>query len=102
MPFTNKICICLIVYSTLIATLKVKSDNEYETNIKFHVWNGQGSSMISDWQNNQTLKDFCGAERTYAILVHGWRDSLSSPWVDGAVSGFLAARGPCVFFMDYS
>lgn len=104
MLFTNKnFVFCLIVYWTFIATTrKVKSDNAYETNIKFYVWNGQGASMISDWQNNQTLLDFCGPVPTFTIIVHGWLENWATPWVKGTVTNFLAARGRCVFFMDYS
>lgn len=102
MLLTKKYFIVFIFYWTFIADCKVSSDNEYETNIKFYVWNGQGPSIISDWQNNQTLLDYCGPMGSFTILVHGWRESVAAPWVSGMVSNFLAARGGCVFFMDYS
>lgn len=83
--------------------VRVKSDNEYEKNIKFYVWNGNGSSIESNWQNNQSLLNFCGPTvGNFTIIVHGWRESVAAPWTSGIVTNFLAVRGGCVFFMDYS
>lgn len=36
------------------------------------------------------------------MIVHGWKESISSPWVNEMVHNFLSLRGNCVFFMDYS
>lgn len=80
----------------------VQSDNEFEKNIKFYVWNDRGQSFISDWQNNQTLLSVCGSDSKFTIIVHGWREDMSAPWVNGTIKNFLIYRGGCVIFMDYS
>jgi hypothetical protein len=36
------------------------------------------------------------------MIVHGWGESISTPWVNEMVHNFLSLRGNCVFFMDYS
>ena len=36
------------------------------------------------------------------MIVHGWGESITTPWVDEMVRNFLSLRGNCVFFMDYS
>lgn len=36
------------------------------------------------------------------MIVHGWQESIVSPWVPILVLNLLRFRGGCVFFMDYS
>jgi hypothetical protein len=36
------------------------------------------------------------------MIVHGWGESISTPWVNKMVQNYLSFRGNCVFFMDYS
>lgn len=44
----------------------------------------------------------CKANGNYAIIVHGWRESISTPWVSDMIANLLLYRGGCVIFMDYS
>lgn len=38
----------------------------------------------------------------FAIIVHGWLESINTTWVNKTISSLLQTRGGCVFLMDYS
>lgn len=36
------------------------------------------------------------------MIVHGWGESIATPWVNEMAQNYLSLRKNCVFFMDYS
>lgn len=36
------------------------------------------------------------------MVVHGWMESIDTPWVQTTIAQLLKHRGGCVVFMDYS
>lgn len=48
------------------------------------------------------ISDECDTNGKFAIIVHGWLEGISTPWVETTISNILRYRGGCVFFMDYS
>ncbi|CRL02078.1 CLUMA_CG015386, isoform A [Clunio marinus] len=44
----------------------------------------------------------CEADGNYAMVVHGLRENLMTPWVMDTVNNLMDYRGGCVIFMDYS
>lgn len=44
----------------------------------------------------------CVVNGEFTMIVHGWKEDITTPWVNEMVQNFLSLRGNCVFFMDYS
>lgn len=44
----------------------------------------------------------CDANGNFAVVVHGWKESISTPWVMETINNLRYYRGGCVIFMDYS
>lgn len=44
----------------------------------------------------------CNASEKYAIVVHGWQESITTEWVHDMVGNLQRYRGGCIIFMDYS
>ena len=44
----------------------------------------------------------CNSSEKYAIIVHGWLESIATDWVHDLVENLLRFRGGCIIFMDYS
>jgi pimeloyl-ACP methyl ester carboxylesterase len=44
----------------------------------------------------------CDANGNFAVVVHGWKESISTPWVMDTINNLRFYRGGCVIFMDYS
>lgn len=44
----------------------------------------------------------CDSNGNNAIVVHGFQENISTPWVNDIVRNLLFYRGGCVIFMDYS
>jgi hypothetical protein len=60
-----------------------------------------GESEITTFDRDLTEHQ-CGHNGTYAIVVHGWKESIATPWVMGTIVNLMYHRGGCVIFMDYS
>lgn len=52
--------------------------------------------------DNDLSSHGCEADGNYAIVVHGWKESIRTPWVIDMVRNLSFYRGGCVIFMDYS
>jgi dienelactone hydrolase len=37
-----------------------------------------------------------------ALVVHGWLESIETPWVPDLLANLREYRGGCIIFMDYS
>lgn len=44
----------------------------------------------------------CNSSEKYAIIVHGWLESIETDWVSELVENYRRFRGGCIIFMDYS
>lgn len=44
----------------------------------------------------------CKKSEKYAIVVHGWKESIHTPWVGDLIGNLQRFRGGCTIFMDYS
>lgn len=44
----------------------------------------------------------CDPAGNFAIVVHGWKESIWTPWVADLIKKLNQHRGGCVIFMDYS
>lgn len=56
---------------------------------------------MSSFDNNLTQLG-CKSSEKYAIVVHGWLESIATDWVETLVQNLLRHRGGCIIFMDYS
>jgi acetyl esterase/lipase len=59
------------------------------------------SPLKSSFDNDSALRG-CQPNEKYAVIVHGWLESIKTDWVDDLVENLLRYRGGCIFFMDYS
>lgn len=69
---------------------------EYKIN-SFHRFSQQ---YVSTFDNTSLLQS-CDPSANFSIIVHGWGESVNTPWVPITVNSLLKFRGGCVFFMDY-
>lgn len=60
-----------------------------------------GDAQKTTFNRNLTSHG-CKADGNYAIVVHGWHESIRTPWVEDLISNLILNRGGCVIFMDYS
>lgn len=60
-----------------------------------------GKQFTSTDDNNLTELG-CKSSGKYAIIVHGWQESIETEWVDDLVHNLLEYRGGCIIVMDYS
>jgi Lipase len=60
-----------------------------------------GNQFVSSFDDNSTQQR-CNSSEKYAIIVHGWLESIATDWVHELVENLLRYRGGCVIFMDYS
>jgi Lipase len=44
----------------------------------------------------------CNSSEKYAMIVHGWLESIEADWVHDLVVNLQRFRGGCIIFMDYS
>lgn len=44
----------------------------------------------------------CKTSEKYAFVVHGWKESIRTPWVHDMIDNLQRFRGGCTIFMDYS
>jgi dienelactone hydrolase len=44
----------------------------------------------------------CNSSEKYAIIVHGWLESIDTEWVHELADNLQRYRGGCIIFMDYS
>jgi hypothetical protein len=44
----------------------------------------------------------CDTKGKLAIVVHGWKESIETEWVEELLENLLLYRGGCIIFMDYS
>lgn len=44
----------------------------------------------------------CDLSGNFSVVVHGWTESINTPWAEQMISHLLEFRGGCLFFMDYS
>lgn len=61
------------------------------------------NSTSFKWKWNEPLSEKgCDTSGKLAFIAHGWRESLSSPWVKDTISNLSTFRGGCVIVIDYS
>lgn len=56
---------------------------------------------MSSSDNNLTQLG-CNATEKYAVVVHGWLESIASEWAPVLIENLQRYRGGCIIFMDYS
>lgn len=61
----------------------------------------RGDAQTTTFNRNLTSHG-CKADGNYAIVVHGWQESIRTPWVSDLIRNLTFHRGGCVIFMDYS
>lgn len=95
----------------------------FETNIVFYGWNSNEwshrflflwlwltSILYSSRPNKRFVSTFattmtqqgCSPTGNFAVVVHGYNETVNTGWVNATISNLLKYRGGCVFFMDYS
>lgn len=52
--------------------------------------------------NTTLTSQGCNPDGKFAIVTHGYLESIESPWVNELVTNLTIARGGCIVFMDYS
>lgn len=100
----------------------IKVKNNYEESITFTVFNNSWVTItilhwnlhsihwfshrskigqVSTFDENLTSLG-CDADENFAVVVHGWKESVKTPWVSDTIENLLKYRGGCVVFIDYS
>lgn len=64
-------------------------------------FNRTGASFVSTFDNS-LIDQGCDVNGKFAIVTHGWLESINTLWTVDLVSNLLVYRGGCVIFMDYS
>lgn len=57
---------------------------------------------MSSVDNNNLTQQGCNSSEKYAVVVHGWLESIATDWVQDLVQNLQLYRGGCIIFMDYS
>lgn len=52
--------------------------------------------------NSSVVDQGCDLDGNFTMIVHGWNEGISTPWLNRTIAQFLRHRGGCVFFIDYS
>ncbi|CRL05724.1 CLUMA_CG018754, isoform A, partial [Clunio marinus] len=52
--------------------------------------------------DNELIQSGCNSSEKYAIVVHGWLESIDTDWVHVLIDNLQRFRGGCIIFMDYS
>lgn len=60
-----------------------------------------GEQFVSSFDNDLTQLG-CNSSEKYAMIVHGWLESIEADWVHDLVGNLQRFRGGCIIFMDYS
>lgn len=68
---------------------------------KFTKLSSEGEQFTSTADNDLTQMG-CNSSEKYAMIVHGWLESIATDWVGDLVHNLLKYRGGCVVVMDYS
>lgn len=71
------------------------------TYTKFNDLSSDGDQFISTFDRSLTSTG-CNSSEKYAIVVHGWMESIEADWVDDLMKNLKRYRGGCIIFMDYS
>ena len=58
--------------------------------------------VVIPFQENDMRKYGCDPSGKFAIVVHGWLESCTTPWVLSLLSNLTAYRGGCVMCMNYN
>lgn len=74
---------------------------QFESNIFFQTYTSNGKVFNSTFDNNATLLASCDVAGNITILMHGWKESVSTEWTTALIGNFSNARKGCVMFMDY-
>lgn len=99
----NHVLQLIIATLILFPTVQLQSNDVFENNIIFYVYNVDGYQFNSTFSNNATLLEACSnGTKNVTIIVHGWGESINSVWTKAMIGNFSISRGGCVLFMDYS
>lgn len=63
-------------------------------------FNRTGVAFVSTFDNS-LIDQGCDVNGKFAIVTHGWMESINTPWTSDLISNLLNYRGGCVIFMDY-
>lgn len=69
--------------------------------LRFNTLSRDGNRSVSSFDRSLTSSG-CNASEKYAIVVHGWLESVTAEWVDDLIENLQRYRGGCIMFMDYS
>lgn len=89
----------LKIFIALIASAVFVGCDEYETNVKFVLFNKGHSSMSSF--NRSIAEEGCDVGGNFSIILHGWMGS-SGQWIPDLVGNLTQQRAGCVIFMNFS
>ena len=64
------------------------------------MFNRTDTTFISTFDES-VIDQGCDVNGKFAIVTHGWFESINTPWTVDLISNLLYFRGGCVIFMDY-
>jgi hypothetical protein len=60
-----------------------------------------GERVISTFDDNDLTNNGCNASEKWAMVVHGWTESIDIHWLQDTISNLTVYRGGCLMIMDY-
>lgn len=60
-----------------------------------------GTRVLSTFEENDITKKGCDPSEKWAIIVHGWTESIDIHWLQDTLSNLTVYRGGCIVVMDY-
>lgn len=69
--------------------------------ILFTTFSRTGDQFVSSLDSKLTQFG-CKTSEKYAFVVHGWKESIRTPWVHDMIDNLRRFRGGCTIVMDYS
>lgn len=101
----NKAFILIFVVATFFK-LSQADDSEtepldLEDSITFTIILGNGTRVVSSFEKNGITNKGCNSSEKWAIIVHGWTESIDAPWMNDTIGNFTKHRGGCIMVMDY-
>lgn len=55
-----------------------------------------GERVVSTFEENDITNKGCNETEKFAILVHGWLESIDIPWLQDTISNLTVHRGGCI------
>lgn len=94
-------CVILVAAAWLWLVNCFPLDVDFEQNVVFHVTTKDRHTFVLAANDTTELVKNCAPSGNWTFIIHGWGQNRNFFWIQRATRNFLAARGGCVFVVDY-